>query len=88
METQSGIFGPLRDLCIYNRTIFRTLAYLKPEASSKACQIYYDQVHSEPWHSQNSLFKHFQGYLGIFRDTDADSAALTDVQLGGEGRPP
>ena len=22
----------------------------------------------ESWHSQNSLFKHFQGYLGIFRD--------------------
>ena len=29
------------------------------------------QTYSEPWHSQNSLFKHFQGYLDIFRDFDA-----------------
>ena len=30
-----------------------------------------DQAHLEPWDSQNSLFKHFQGYLGILRDIDA-----------------
>ena len=29
-----------------------------------------DQAYSEPWHSQNSLFKQFQGYLGLFRDID------------------
>ena len=38
-------------------------------------------------HIQNSgivrtLFKHFQGYLGIFRDMDAYSATLTGAQLG------
>ena len=42
-----------------------------------------DQAYPEPWHSQNSLFKHFQWYLGIFRDT------ITGVQLkwGGETYP-
>ena len=42
-----------------------------------------DQIDSEDWHSQNSLFKHFQGFLGIFRDIDAYSAKLTGVQLKG-----
>ena len=47
-------------------------------------------MEAESWHSQNSLFKHFQTYLGIFRDTDAYSAILTGVQLwgGGGGLPP
>ena len=44
-----------------------------------------DHPLSEPWHSQNSLFKHFQGYLGIFRDIDAYSATLPAAQLGGRG---
>ena len=33
-------------------------------------------------HIQSSLFKHFQGYIGIFRDIDADSAKLRGTQLG------
>ena len=33
-----------------------------------------DQAYSEPWHSQNSSFKYFQEYLGIFRNIDAYSA--------------
>ena len=37
--------------------------------------------YSEPWQSQNSLFKHLQQYLDIFRDTDAYSATPTDAQL-------
>ena len=45
-----------------------------------------DHAYSESWYSQNScLFKHFQGYLGIFRDTDAYSAPLTGAQLGRRG---
>ena len=44
-----------------------------------------DQAYSEPWHSQNSLFKRFPGYLGIFRDIDAYSATLTGAQLKGRG---
>ena len=35
-----------------------------------------------------SLFKHFRGYLGTFRDVDAYSAKPTGSQLGGEKRPP
>ena len=65
--------------------IFRTLAYLEPEAPLKACQISGDQAYSEPWHSHNSLFKHFHEYLGIFRDIDAYSATLTCMQLSGRG---
>ena len=38
-----------------------------------------NQTYSELWYSQNSLFKHFQRYLGVFMDIDA----LTDTQLGG-----
>ena len=34
----SEIFGNIRNPCIYNRAIFRTLAYLEPKASSKACR--------------------------------------------------
>ena len=37
-----------------------------------------DQAYSEPRHSQNNFFKHFQGYLWIFRDTDAYSATPRD----------
>ena len=40
-----------------------------------------DQAYLKACHSQNSLLKHCQGYLGIFRDIDAYSAILTDVQL-------
>ena len=46
-----------------------------------------DQAYTKPSHSQNSLFKHFQGYLGVFRNIDAYSATLTGVQQGGEWRP-
>ena len=34
----------------------------------------------------NNLFKHFQGYLGIFMDIEAYSATLTDTQLRGRGK--
>ena len=45
-----------------------------------------DQSYSEPWHSQDSLFKHFQGYLGIFRGIDTYSVTLKGAQLGEESR--
>ena len=38
-------------------------------------------AYSVPWHSQNVLFNHFQGYLGIFRDIDAYSVTLIIAQL-------
>ena len=44
-----------------------------------------DQAYPEPWHSQNSLFKHFQGYLGTSRNTYRYSATSTGAQLKGGG---
>ena len=46
-----------------------------------------NELYSEPWHSQNSLFKHFQGYLrlAVFRGIDAYSATFAGAQLGEEG---
>ena len=35
-----------------------------------------------PWHSQNSLFKHFQEYLGIFGDIDVYSPHSQARNLG------
>ena len=35
--------------------------------------------------TRNSLVKHFQGYLVIFKDIDAYSATLTCAQLGERG---
>ena len=32
-----------------------------------------------------TLCKHFEGYFGIFRDTDTYSSTLTGVQLGRRG---
>ena len=63
---------PLHNPCIYNRVIFRILAYLEPEGSSKACRTC-------------KMILHIQipgtvGYLGIFRDIDPYSATLTGAQ--------
>ena len=41
--------------------------------------------HAYLQHSQKSLFKCFQGYLGIFRYIEAYSATITGVQLGERG---
>ena len=75
----------LSNPCIYNCATFRTLAYLEPEASSKYVQHVRWSSYSESWHSHNSLFKHFQGYLGIFSSINAYSATLTGVQLAESG---
>ena len=37
MKPKSDIFGILCNPCVYNRAMFKTLAYLEPQASSKAC---------------------------------------------------
>ena len=44
LEPQSGIIT-LRDPCIDNHAIFRTLVYLERKASSKACQTYQISMH-------------------------------------------
>ena len=87
-EAQSNIFRTRHNPCIYKCAIFRTMAYLEPEASSKVCGTYGDHLNSELQHSQNSLFKHFQGYLDLFKDISVYSPTLTDAKLGREGRPP
>ena len=70
---------------IQNPDTFRTQGIFKSLSNMQDGQSY-----SEAWrnnfygHSQNSLFKHFQGYLEIFRDIDANSATLTGAQLQGK----
>ena len=63
----------------------------KPEASSIACQTYKMSIHYSETGTVTSLFKHFQGYLGIFRDTDAYSATHRHTtrgrgESGGQGK--
>ena len=62
---------------IQNSGLFRTGGIFKSLSN-----IYDEQAYSQPWHSQNNLFNHFQRYLSIFRDIDAYSATLTGVQPG------
>ena len=70
---------------IYNRAIFRTLIDLEPEVSSVACRQYQMIKHIQSPGIDNRFFKHYQGYLKVFRDIDAYSSTLTDAQLV-EGR--
>ena len=46
-----------------------------------------EDVHAyiEPWPSQKCLFTRFQGYFGICRDTDGNSATLSCVEPGRKG---
>ena len=84
MKPYTDIFETLCNPCTYNCVIFRTLAYLEPKASLKACRTFkmIERL------SQNSLFKHFQGYLEIFSNIGGYSATHTDTQLGRRRRPP
>ena len=76
IEPYSDIFRTLCKPCIYNRAIFRTLAYSELKASSKACRTFKMIRHIQsPGIEQ--FFNYFQRYLGIFRDIDACSATLT-----------
>ena len=69
------VFGTLCNSCIYNHAIFRTLAYLELEASSKDCRackmIMF--IQSSSIVRTDSLFKYFQGYK-------AYSGILMDIQ--------
>ena len=64
---------------IQNPGLFKTRGIFKSLSNIE------DHAYSEPWHSQSRLFKYFQGCLGMFRDIDAYSAALTGMQLGRRG---
>ena len=67
VKAYSGLFRHTEDhvqpLHIHNLAIFQALAYLEPEAYSKILWNV-DQVYPDPYHSQNSLFKH---YSAIFK---------------------
>ena len=68
------LFRTLCNPCIYNRTIFRTLAYLEIKASSKTCQIC-------------KMISHIQSsgivttvYSSIFKDLQVYSEILLHIQ--------
>ena len=92
IEAYSGIIGEygviirhvwtLRNPCIYNRAIFRTLAYLEPKTSSEACQTCKMIIHYRSPGIVRTV------YSSIFRDIDAYSATLPAAQLGGKGMYP
>ena len=84
IEAYRDILGTLRNPCIYNRAIFRTLAYLEPEASSKVCWTYKMFMHIHT----HGIEQFIQGFSRMFRhiqDIGSDSATLTGVQLGRKG---
>ena len=65
---------------IQNPGFFRTWCIFKIPLN-----MWDDHAYLEPWHSQNCLFKCFQGYFGIFRDIDGNLATLSFVELGSKG---
>ena len=80
------------ELCI--TLAYTTVPYLEPwliqnpsHLQKSVKHVRYDHANSGPQHSQNSLFRQFQGYLGIFRDIDAYSAPLSGTK-GEMGRLP
>ena len=89
IEVYSVIFRILCNPCIYNRIIFRTLAHLDPQASSKACgtrkMIRYIQ---SPGIIRTVFSSIFKGYLVILSVINAYSATPTGAQLGVKGSSP
>ena len=85
-ESYSDIFKTLCKHGIYeachiqNPGTFRTRGIFKSLSNMQN-----DQVYSESWHSQNSLFQHFQGYLGIFSNIEVCLPILIGAQLGKVG---
>ena len=77
IKLYSDIFWTMWIPCKHKHVLFRTLAYLEPETYSKACQTYKMIRHIHQTckmirHIQcPGIANHFQGYLGIFRNTDA-----------------
>ena len=78
IESCSGIFRNLCNPCIYNLAIFRTLAYLEPEASSKTCRPCKMIRHIPNLDIVTIVYSSifYSRYLGIFGDIDALSATL------------
>ena len=77
IEAYSGIIEAYGATCLYNRAIFKTLAYSKPEASSKDCPtckvimhiqspVIVKTVYSSIF---SRIFRHIEGYWCIFSHT-------------------
>ena len=68
-------------LCdIQNPVFFRTWGSFKILSNMEDVHAYL-----EPWPSQKCSFTRFQGYFGICRDTDGNSATLSCVEPGRKG---
>ena len=80
IEPDSDRFRTLCNRCIYNRVIFRTLTHLEPEAFPKTCRTCKMTRHIQSLVTVRKLCKHFEGYLGIFRNIDAYSSTLTSAR--------
>ena len=74
IQSYSDIFKTLRNPCIYNCAIFRTLAYLELKTYSKTCHTCKMIRHIQ---TPGIVRTVFQGYLLIFRDIDAYSDTFT-----------
>ena len=68
IEPYSDIYGTLHNPCIYNCALFKTLAYLVPDSSSKACWTCHMIMHIQsPCIEQfiqafSRIFMHIQRY--------------------------
>ena len=78
IEPYSGIYRTPRNPCIYNRTIFKTLAYLEREASAKPCRTWKMIRHIQSpgilrtvYSSIFGIFRDIQGYWYVFSHTQA-----------------
>ena len=47
--------------------------------TKKKCFYNYITAYSEPWHNQNSLFRHIQGYSYTFKDIQEYSAMIRHI---------
>ena len=64
IEAHGAIIKTMCNPCIYNRALFRILAYLELKASSKVFQAYKIIMHIQ---SPNTVRTVFQEFLRIFR---------------------
>ena len=73
-EPLSDIFGTLPNFCMYNRAIFRTLSYLEPKTSSKACRTCKTIMYIQSPGIVRTV------YTSIFKGTQTCSGILMHIQ--------
>ena len=75
-EPYTDIFRTLFNHCIYNHATFKPLAQYRTQGIFKNLPNVQDyQAYWELWQSQNSLYKHFEGYLEILMQIQPHSQA-------------